>query len=153
MTPAAMAALHGAAFTMPRAWSADEFRDLLANPLVFAATEGAGGLILGRVVADEAELLTVAVDPAQRRLGLGRRLMRAFLAEARRRDATTAFLEVAATNEAAVALYASCGFARTGRRRGYYHAPDGPVDAILMGRSLLDGPEAAALAKGPPPHS
>ena len=64
MTFDEMAALHGASFTMPRPWSAVEFAELLASPRVFALTTGAEGLLLGRVVVDEAELLTIAVDPA-----------------------------------------------------------------------------------------
>lgn len=131
-----MAALHGASFTMPRPWRADEFRALLSSPRVFALTEGTQGLLLGQVVVDEAELLTIAVYPTQRGQGMGRRLMQAFLAEAARRGATSAFLEVAADNAAALALYLACGFARTGQRRGYYHGPSGAVDAVLMARPL-----------------
>ena len=127
-----MAALHGASFTMPRPWSAVEFAELLASPRVFALTTGAEGLLLGRVVVDEAELLTIAVDPAQRQQGLGRTLVQDFLAEAARRGAASAFLEVAATNVGALALYRACGFRQTGRRRGYYYGPDGAVDAVLM---------------------
>jgi ribosomal-protein-alanine N-acetyltransferase len=127
-----MAALHGASFTMPRPWSAAEFRDLLANPRVFALTAGPQALLLGQVVVDEAELLTIAVHPALRQQGLGLRLVRDFLVEARRRGAALAFLEVAATNAPALALYRACGFAKTGKRRGYYHGPGAAVDAVLM---------------------
>ena len=138
MTPEAMAVLHGASFTMPRPWSAAEFAALLASPRVFALTVGMQALLLGQVVADEAELLTVAVRPDQRQQGLGRKLVQDFLAEARSRGAATAFLEVAATNDAALALYSACGFAPSGKRRGYYPGPDGAVDAVLM-RCALPG--------------
>ncbi len=130
-----MAALHARAFITPRPWSAQEFRDLLASPRVFLCTED-GGLILGRVVLDEAELLTVAVEPARQGRGIGRRLVQAFVHRARALGARAAYLEVAADNTPALAVYAACGFAPTGRRRGYYHGPQGAVDAILMGRTL-----------------
>ena len=130
-----MAALHAACFTMPRPWGAEEFRDLLASPRVFLL-EQEGALLLGQVVVDEAELLTLAVDPVRRRQGLGRTLVEGFLAEVARRGAATAFLEVAADNLGAQALYKRCGFSVTGRRRDYYRGPLGPVDAVLMGRRL-----------------
>ncbi len=131
-----MAALHAASFTAPRPWSAPEFADLLASPHVFACAESAG-FILGRVVVDEAEVLTLAVDPAARRQGLGRRLVAAFLDAARARQATRAFLEVAADNDAALALYLQAGFAICGRRTGYYALKSAPaVDALVMERAV-----------------
>lgn len=136
MTPAAMATLHASAFTTPRPWSEAEIAGLLASPLVFALTE-AGGFLLGRVVAGEAELLTVAVAPDQRRAGLGRRLVTAFLAEAARRGAESVFLEVAEPNAPARALYAASGFQPAGRRRAYYQRPDGGAeDALILVRTL-----------------
>lgn len=136
MTPAAMASLHARAFTTPRPWSEAEIADLLASPLVFALHE-AGGVLLGRVVAGEAELLTLAVAPEQRRAGLGRRLVTAFLAEAARRGAESVFLEVAEPNAPARALYAACGFRPAGRRRAYYQRPDGGAeDALILVRTL-----------------
>ena len=136
MTPAAMAALHARCFTTPRPWTAAEFAALLAEPPVFA-TLAETGFALGRVVADEAELLTIAVAPEARRQGEGRALLDGFLRTARARGAETAFLEVAADNAAALALYRWSGFAEAGRRRGYYHSPGNPpVDALVMVKSL-----------------
>jgi len=137
MTPAEMAALHARSFTTPRPWSEAEITALLASPLVFALTRP-GAFLLGRVVAGEAELLTIAVHPDQRRSGLGGALVDAFVTEARARGGESAFLEVAASNTAARALYANCGFAPAGRRRGYYHRPDGTSeDALVLVRSLM----------------
>lgn len=131
-----MARLHAAAFVMPRPWSQAEIADLLASALCFVVTD-AQGFALGRVVAGEAELLTIAVDPVAQRRGVGRRLMQAFLEELARRGAETVFLEVAESNAAARALYARAGFTETGRRRGYYQSPDGrAVDAVMMARAL-----------------
>ena len=136
MTPEDMAALHGRCFTTPRPWSAAAFAALLADPLCFALTEP-GALLLGRAVAGEAELLTLATAPEARRQGIAARLLAGFLAEAQTRSAETAFLEVAADNAAAIALYQAGGFATAGRRRGYYTRPDGPaLDALVMTQAL-----------------
>ena len=140
MTPAEMAALHAAAMTTPRPWSEAEFAALLAQPGVFVttgATGDAAAFALGRVVLDEAELLTIATHPDHRRRGLGRARLAAFEAEAAARGARTAHLEVAAGNAAALALYEGAGYARTGLRRGYYVAASGPAaDAILLAKPL-----------------
>lgn len=133
---AELARLHGAAFVMPRPWSGAEIADLLASPLVFVLHEPQG-FLMGRVVAGEAELLTVAVDPAAQGRGIGGRLVQGFVAEAERRGADSAFLEVAETNAAAIAVYARAGFVQAGRRRGYYHDTAGRViDALVMLRKL-----------------
>lgn len=136
MTPEALAALHAACFTVPRPWGAGEFAELLARPETFLLHEPAG-FLLGRALAGEAELLTLAVAPGARRTGTGRRLVAQFLAEAAARGAETAFLEVAEDNRAALALYAAAGFAPAGRRRRYYRRQDGStLDALVMTRRL-----------------
>lgn len=132
MTPEEMAAIHAASFTRPRPWNDGEFAGLLREPTVFAITVP-DAFILGRCVLDEAELLTLAVVPAARRNGTGRRLVARFATEATRRGARTAFLEVAADNRPALALYAATGWRDAGRRRGYYG--DG-VDAVIMRKAL-----------------
>jgi N6-L-threonylcarbamoyladenine synthase/ribosomal-protein-alanine N-acetyltransferase len=88
---------------------------------------GYAGLFLG---LDSAEVMTVAVDPAWRGRGLGRRLMLALLTEAERAGKRRVMLEVAVGSEAAIGLYRSLGFAQIGRRRGYYQ-PSGR-DALVM---------------------
>ena len=128
-----MARLHAAAFVVPRPWSAAEIADLLANPLCFALSE-AQGFIIGRVVAGEAELLTIAVEPAAQGRGVGGRLVARFLAESLLRGAESVFLEVAAPNAAARALYGKAGFVEAGLRRGYLA---GGVDAVVMTRGLV----------------
>jgi len=136
VTPKALAALHALCFTHPRPWSAAEFAALLPGPGVFLVTEGAG-FALGRAIAGEAELLTIAVDPDARRRGLGRKLIARFEAEAQARGANHSFLEVALDNAAARALYHSAGYAEAGRRPGYCTAPDGSrIDALILTRAL-----------------
>lgn len=137
MTPEALAALHARCFTTPRPWAAAEFAALLADPLAFLLVEGDAGFLLGRAVAGEAELLTIAVAPEARRRGLGRKLVARFLYQARLRAAERAFLEVAAGNAAALRLYHAAGFVESGRRRGYYAGPDGQSgDALVLTRVL-----------------
>ena len=135
MTPAEMAQLHAESFTLPPPWSQAELEATLASPFTFALTKPQA-FLLAQVVAGEATLLTIAVAPIARRLGLGRALVVDFLTQSRQRQATSAFLEVAETNHAARALYTAAGFAPTGRRKGYYRAAGQSVDAILMGRAL-----------------
>jgi ribosomal-protein-alanine N-acetyltransferase len=131
-----MAALHAAAMTTARPWSAAEFAALLAMPGAFA-TGDARAFAFGRVVLDEAELLTIATHPDYRRKGLARAAIAAFESEARARSAATAHLEVAADNAAALALYDGAGYRRTGLRRGYYRRGDStPIDAVLMAKAL-----------------
>ena len=127
-------AIHGAAFGAA-CWSAESLTSLLAAPSTFGFLDD-GGFILTRVIADEAEILTLAVMPKQRRQGIARSLLEAALAEARRRGASEIFLEVAETNAAAIRLYARAGFAQAGLRRDYY----GPgASALLLRKPLTSG--------------
>ncbi len=131
-----MAAIHAASFTTPRPWSALEFADLLARPDSFQVAVPAG-FAIGQSLGPEVELLTLAVDPAQRRRGLARALMGAFHEAARTHGSEDAFLEVAAENAPARALYAACGYTQAGRRRRYYRHPNGTrSDALILRRSL-----------------
>jgi ribosomal-protein-alanine N-acetyltransferase len=131
-----MARLHGRCFTTPRPWSAAEIAQILANPHSFALN-GPHGFLLGQAVAGEAELLTIAIDPNQRRQGIGRALVVQFCDAARQKAAQTAFLEVAATNVPAISLYKAAGFTQSGLRRSYYIGSDGtPIDALVMACAL-----------------
>ncbi len=141
MTPEALAALHARAFRTPPPWSAADFAGFLADPLVFLLVEGDAAFLLGRAVAGEAELLTLAVAPEARRRGLGRRLVARFLYQARLCGAERACLEVSAANHPAIRLYESAGFSRAGLRRGYYADPDGGrIDALVLARDLAPLP-------------
>ncbi len=136
MTAAELAALHARCFTTPRPWSEAEFGQFLGDAGYFFCTEPAG-FVLGRAVVGEAELLTLAVDPDHRRAGVGRRLAEAFATQALARQADTAFLEVAAGNTGALALYTVSGYTESGRRPRYYTTPEGvKIDAILMKKNL-----------------
>ena len=134
MTPHELATLHAAAFVQDRAWSASEFQDLLASPHT-RLTKRPHGFALWRSVAGEAELLTIAVDPAHQGRGVGAELMRAWMAAAAR-TATDAFLEVASDNDAALSLYHRFGFIEVARRANYYVRPKSSAgdraDAVVM---------------------
>jgi ribosomal-protein-alanine N-acetyltransferase len=130
----AMAEAHAGAFPSP--WKEDEFEDLLDGEGIYGilATEDAPlGVILCRVAADEMEVLTLGVRPEARRKGVAKALMEAGLAAAKQAGAGACFLEVAVDNPAAIALYESLGFARSGLRRGYYdRGEEGLIDAVVM---------------------
>jgi ribosomal-protein-alanine N-acetyltransferase len=131
-----IAELHAEAFDLP--WSADDFQDLFGAPGTIAVAAGdLDGFIMLRVAADEAEILTLAVRPSARRRGLGLALVTAAQEAAAAGGAEALWLEVAADNAPALALYDRAAFDEAGRRRGYYRRPDGSrMDAVLMRRAL-----------------
>lgn len=134
---AALAAIHHAAFPSGQRWGADAMVLHLELPGVFALFHPHGALVMARAAAGEAEILTLAVLPGQRRRGLARLLLEAATAEAAARGAAVLFLEVATRNDAARRLYAAAGFAEVGRRRRYYADGD---DALVLRRDLSASP-------------
>ena len=136
MTSADLAAIHEAAFSETRPWSETEFTNLLVSAGVFLVTE-TKGFALGRVIAGEAELLTIAVHPDVQRQGIGGRCLTSFHDKARSLGAETAFLEVAADNSSAIALYRAARYRESGRRALYYKRADGTrSDALILQISL-----------------
>ena len=131
---AALAAIHTAAFPPGERWGADAMALQLELPGVFALIDPRGGMVMARVAADEAEILTLAVHPDARRQGLGRVLLAAAGRIAASHGARAMFLEVALRNTAARALYGEAGFAEVGRRRRYYADGD---DALVMRKEIL----------------
>ncbi len=122
--------------SLPEAWSSESLRaEIEAGALALAAREACElvAFALGPVIADVAELRVLAVTPARRRRGIGRRLLAAWVEQARERGATRVELEVRADNTAARALYHALGFGCEGRRTRYY---PGGADALLYGGSL-----------------
>lgn len=137
MTPDALARLHRRSIRTPRPWSAKEFESLLGLPGVFL-TGDPQSFALGRVIAGEAELLTLVVDPQERRQGRGRACLAAYEAEALLRGAQRSFLDVAEDNAAAIALYSALGYTECGRRKAYYQTETGAGrDALTLSRRLL----------------
>jgi len=89
-----------------------------------------------QVVLDEATLFNIAVSPDYQRQGLGRALLEHIISELENRAIATLWLEVRASNQAAIALYESLGFNEATIRRNYYPAKDGREDAIVMALPL-----------------
>lgn len=126
MTLDDMAALHALCF--PDApWSESELWNLLDQPMVHLVTVSQGFLIAS-MIPPEAEIITLCVSPEHRREGKAGALLSLLFQEAE-----VVHLEVAADNDAALALYASYGFEESGRRPAYYRRADGAkVDAVTM---------------------
>lgn len=127
-----MADIHARAMTVPAPWTVPTMKGFLSAPGAVFVHDRVG-FALGRVIADEGELLTIAVDPDAQGRGSGRTSLRRFIDACRKQGALRIFLEVAAENAAALGLYTSTGFVETGRRRAYYRHPNGQTeDAVLM---------------------
>jgi len=134
-----LAQLHGASFH--RGWGEGEFEQMLAerNTLVHRLRQGRKtiGFAVSRMAADEAEILSIAVDAKHRGRGLSRNLLLTHLGHLAGRGVRTVFLEVEENNQPARRLYAGAGFAVAGRRERYYKQPDGDqLNAVLMRRDL-----------------
>ena len=138
---AAVSLLHRVSFA--HGWGEQEILDLLANSAAFgevAATSNRrkfGGFILSRLAADEAEVLTLAVAPSYRRLGLGRKLLQRNMSRAKAAGAAAMFLEVDKDNAPAIALYERFGFKVVGERKGYYRRADGKAATAQVMRASL----------------
>ncbi len=127
----AIAGLHKLSFE--DAWSAPSIARLIGGPggfALIAALDGRdAGFALLQCVPPEAELLSVGVDPASRRGGVARALLIRAARELTQGGGGTMFLDVAADNDAALALYRALGFQDMSRRVRYY---GGKTDAIVM---------------------
>lgn len=122
------------------AWNETQTLSMMAMPGVWLSLARIGdrpaGFALNRQIADEAELLLLAVTPASRRQGVAMALIdrsRAVLAE---RHGRCLHLEVRHNNPAII-LYKKAGFVQIGRRPGYYRGIDGQIhDALTLSCSL-----------------
>lgn len=134
-----LANLHAECFDT--AWHAQTFSDLLAMPGATAAIamehQEPLGFALVRRAVDEAEIITIATRPMAQRRGVARALLDHQFTELIGLGVARVFIEVAQSNAAARALYASLGFTQAGLRRGYYERVDGRhEDAIVMRKDL-----------------
>ena len=114
-------------------WSARALELLLGDgAFAFVCTEDGVAVAYGGMltVLDEGQITNVAVHPAYRRRGLGRRVLQSMLCEAEKRGLREISLEVRASNQAAITLYEQAGFLRVGRRRNFYKQP--VEDALVM---------------------
>lgn len=122
-------------------WSIAAWRDLLSSsePQRVVLVAGESGAALGFCVAslagEDVEMESLAVSPAVRRRGLGRRLCQSLLDWSREHGASRVLLEVRVSNMAARSLYRTLGFQEIGMRRLYYRQPD--EDAVVMALERL----------------
>ena len=125
-------AIERESFSTP--WTSESLRQAgeMENSIFLTVTEGDSAVGFGCIllVADEGELVDIAVSPAYRKLGLGQMLMTALLTEAANRGAEQIFLEVRQSNTPARNLYEKNGFTAIGLRKKYYKEP--VEDAVLM---------------------
>src|SRR6266481_7121489 len=134
-----LAEIHGESFH--RGWGEGEFESMLAerNTLVHRLRLGRKviGFAVSRLAADEAEILSIAIDPGQRGRGLSRHLLLTHLGHLAGRGVRTVFLEVEENNRPARRLYDRAGFSVAGRRERYYKQASGEqLNAVLMRRDL-----------------
>lgn len=135
LTPAELADIHKHAFG-ERAWSAEEIAKLMKHPGTVIAASMKGFAML-RVVADEAEVLTLATDIGYQRTGVARSHMITAERRVQDRGANAIFLEVAADNFRARLLYSSLGYTQVGFRRDYYkHKKAAAIDALVLRKDL-----------------
>ncbi len=134
-----LAELHGASFH--RGWGEGEFEAMLTerNTLVHRLRMGRKtiGFAVSRMAADEAEILSIAVDAGHRGRGLSRNLLLTHLGHLAGRGVRSVFLEVEENNQPARRLYQRAGFAIAARRERYYRQASGEqLNALLMRRDL-----------------
>ncbi|MCC8193179.1 MAG: ribosomal protein S18-alanine N-acetyltransferase [Deltaproteobacteria bacterium] len=127
------------AVCFPTPWNEDQYRAVLRQGgcALFGALRGgalAGYIAVSMLPDDAMEIYNIAVAPAFRRLGIGKKLLRLSMEAAFRNGAEQAVLEVRISNDPALALYRSLGFVQAGVRKGYYH--DTGEDALVFIRPL-----------------
>jgi ribosomal-protein-alanine N-acetyltransferase len=136
----AVAKLHAASFY--RGWPRQDIEAYLIDPdtptlVACDSRRKVVGFAMLRLLGDDAELMTIAVEPKYRSRGVATALLRACFEDLRMTPSKRMILEVAADNPAAIKVYSRLGFAKLSERQGYYARPDGePATALVMARNL-----------------
>jgi ribosomal-protein-alanine N-acetyltransferase len=136
----AAAKLHAASFY--RGWPKEDIAAYIMDTdtptlVVCDQKRKVAGFAMLRLLGDDVELMTIAVDPKYRGKGVGAALMRACFEDLLMTPSKRMILEVAADNPAAIRLYEKLGFTKISERKGYYARADGqPATALVMARSL-----------------
>ena len=144
---AAIAALEARIHPFP--WTEGNLRDSLAAGHCCLVGEIDKAIVTYGVLLrgpGEAQILNVSVVPEQRRRGIATALMRRFIEQSEAGGAQQVFLEVRASNKAAIELYRAIGFYEVARRRGYYPAAEGREDALVMRLPLCKSLPVASTA-------
>ena len=134
-----LAEIHGESFATQ--WDEKAFREFLNSPgtsaILISNHNNPTGFVLFRKAADEAEILTICTRPAFRRKANAKLLMQNMESLLKKDGVKSLFIEVAISNQTALALYASCGFKEAGLRKNYYERGDGTrEDALIMRKGL-----------------
>lgn len=121
----------------PAPWTQGQFGESLKHHLCNVLLKGdeVAGFVIFTCLADAAELLNIAVNPASQGQGLGSHLLD-FCLKSVKDKADSIFLEVRASNFPAISLYLNKGFVQIGERRDYYPRPGGREDALIMACQL-----------------
>jgi ribosomal-protein-alanine N-acetyltransferase len=136
---APLSMLHRACFP-EEPWEPQAMSKIMAIPGFFGRMAWEDGDPVGFALAldlgDECEILALGTMPGRRRAGTGSALLNSICEEVLRRGGHSVFLEVAADNAGALALYAAGGFVQISRRLNYYRRSSGPVDALVLRRVI-----------------
>ena len=135
----AVGAVERSSYAFP--WSEGIFRDCLRVGYLCRVAEVDGEIVSYGIVAmgaGEAHVLNLCVAAKYRSRGVGRQMLLLLLERSRQAGMTEAFLEVRPSNPLAISLYQSLGFIQVGLRTGYYQAPDGREDALVLKLDLAD---------------
>ena len=129
-----MAEIHAQSF--PKGWDDAAMWAHIHKDMCFGFGRPLDGFVIISSAADQAEILTIAIDPSQRRRGIARALLEITETELVDNGVDTLFLEVAEDNQAAIEFYKGAGFEPIGRRPGYYKRELGRVAAISYRKRL-----------------
>ncbi|MBI1651270.1 ribosomal protein S18-alanine N-acetyltransferase [Hyphomicrobium sulfonivorans] len=136
-----IAALHGRLFSP--GWNAESVAASIEDPTSASFIAQLRdpmqivGFVIGRIAADEAEIISIGVAPEWQRRGIAKRMLEGLARAARRSEVKRLFLEVAVDNEAALELYTGLGFVCVGGRKAYYERAGKPnVDAAILALDL-----------------
>jgi [ribosomal protein S18]-alanine N-acetyltransferase len=115
-------------------WPLESYERMTQLPgavaLVCETSTGVTAFLIAREVADEAEVLNLAVLTEARRQGQATALLAAATRQFQNSGVLRIFLEVRESNQPAIAFYAKHGFTPTGSRKAYYRDP--VEDALCM---------------------
>jgi len=129
-----MAQIHEASFF--KGWSSEDMTVHIKKDLCFGQGRPLDGFVIVSHSADQAEILTIAIDPKMRRQGVARKLLEIAETELADLGVDTLFLEVAEDNLAAITFYKMSGFKPIGKRPAYYKREKGRVAALTYQKRL-----------------
>lgn len=129
-----MADIHQLSF--PVSWPIEDMQSHLQKDLCIGIGRPLEAFILVRIAVEQADVLTIAADPAHRRKGHGRALLAAAETKLKENRVTILYLDVSEKNDGALALYRSCKFQAVGRRPAYYRTAAGRIASITFSKTL-----------------